>query len=136
MSDDRYNVSKLLVTLVARELAKQMDASANNQVVLNIVTPGFCKSQITRNVPAPGKYGVALMLFLIGRTTEMGSRTLVSAATAGKETHGKYLDSCRIGEPSPFVRSEEGAAVQVKVYAELMGILEGIEPCVTRNVVG
>jgi hypothetical protein len=34
----------------------------------------------------------------IGRTTEMGSRTLLHGALAGKETHGKYLSECEIKE--------------------------------------
>lgn len=136
MSDDRYNTSKLLVTLIGRELAANLASSPANPIVLNIVTPGFCKSQITRNLPAPGKYGVALAQALIGRKTEVGSRTLVHAASAGPETHGKYLDSCRVSEPSPFVRSDEGMEVQKRVYAELMEVLEGIEGGITANVVG
>ncbi|KAH8909066.1 short-chain dehydrogenase/reductase-like protein [Coniochaeta sp. PMI_546] len=135
MSDDRYNTSKLLLTLIARELATQLASSASNPIILNIVTPGFCKSQIFRNLPFPGKLGVGAFLAVIGRTTEVGSRTLVSAAAAGGETHGKYLDSCQVSEPSVFVRSEEGQRVQQRVYAELMDVLEGIEPGVSRNVV-
>ncbi|OIW29654.1 short-chain dehydrogenase/reductase-like protein [Coniochaeta ligniaria NRRL 30616] len=136
MSDDRYNTSKLLVTMIARELATHLASSPSNPVVLNIVTPGFCKSQIFRNLPFPGKLGISAVLAVIGRTTEVGSRTLVSAAAAGRETHGKYLDSCVVTEPSAFVRSEEGMEVQSRVYAELMEVLEGIEPGVTRNILG
>jgi retinol dehydrogenase-12 len=136
MSDDRYNTSKLLVVLIARELANHLSSSSNNPIILNVVTPGFCKSQISRNLPFAGRLSVSLFLALIGRTTEVGSRCLVSAAAAGRETHGEYLDSFRVSEPSAFVLSEEGRKVQPRVYGELMEVLEGIEPGVTMSVAG
>ena len=34
--------------------------------------------------------------FLLARTTEAGSRTLVAAAAAGPETHGKYMADCHV----------------------------------------
>lgn len=38
------------------------------------------------------------MKFFLARSTEQGSRTLVSAATAGEETHGAYLSDCRVAQ--------------------------------------
>lgn len=64
----------------------------------------------------------------------MGSRELVHAAAAGPETHGKWLDSHEIREPSPFVRSKEGELLQTRVYEELMAILEKVEPAITKNI--
>lgn len=71
---------------------------------------------------------------LIGRTTEMGSRTLVAAACAGDESHGMYMTDCQVGEVSAWVRSERGKETQRRVYDELMGVLEGVEPGVTKNI--
>ncbi|KAJ9130211.1 Short-chain dehydrogenase/reductase-like protein [Coniochaeta hoffmannii] len=136
MSDDRYNTSKLLIVLLARELAIRLSSSSNNSIILNIVTPGFCKSQISRNLPLAGRLSVGMFLALIGRTTEVGSRCLVAAAAAGVDTHGQYLDSCRVSGPSVFVLSEDGREVQPRIYAELMGVLDGIEPGLSRNVSG
>lgn len=64
----------------------------------------------------------------------MGSRTLVAAACAGEESHGEYMPDCQVGEVSAWVRSEKGMETQKRVYDELMGILEGIEPGVTKNI--
>lgn len=64
----------------------------------------------------------------------MGSRELVHAAAAGPETHGKWLDSHKIREPSAFVRSKEGQMLQTRVYEELMGILEQVEPGIIKNI--
>ena len=64
----------------------------------------------------------------------MGSRTLVAAACAGEESHGMYMTDCQVGEVSPWARSEKGREAQRRVYEELMGVLEGIEPGVTKNI--
>jgi hypothetical protein len=41
---------------------------------------------------------IAVMRFLVGRTAEQGSRTLLHAAVAGKESHGTYVSECEIRE--------------------------------------
>jgi retinol dehydrogenase-12 len=71
---------------------------------------------------------------LIGRTTEVGSRTLVEAAKAGVETHGIYMTDCKVGEVSGWVRSQDGVQAQAKIYSELISILDSIEPGVSSNI--
>ena len=71
------------------------------------------------------------MLRLIGRTSEVGARTLTSAIAAGEETHGRYLSECQVKPPSVFVRSEKGLQVQTKVWNELLQLLGTISPGVT-----
>jgi retinol dehydrogenase 12 len=39
-----------------------------------------------------------------------------------------YMADCKIKEPSTWVRSDEGKKAQKRVFQELLGILEGIEP--------
>ena len=70
-------------------------------------------------------------LRLIGRTAEEGSRTLVHAALADESTHGRYVSECRIKSESRFVRSEAGKAVEWRLWSELIGMLEGIQPGVS-----
>lgn len=74
------------------------------------------------------------MLFLLGRTTEAGSRNLVYAASAGAETHGQYISDCTTELPSEFVLSKEGYDVQNRVWAELCAKLEAIKPGVTGTL--
>jgi len=38
------------------------------------------------------------MRALMGRTAEMGSRTLIYGLKAGQESHGKYLTECEVRE--------------------------------------
>jgi retinol dehydrogenase-12 len=131
---DRYNVSKLLEILTVRSLAPAMTESGKPRIILNTLTPGFCHSELMRHAGFPLNFLGWLGKKLIARTTEMGSRTLVAAAMAGEDSHGMYMTDCTVGEVSQWVRSEEGREAQRRVYEELLGVLEGVEPGVTMNI--
>ncbi|KAJ5456349.1 hypothetical protein N7530_011623 [Penicillium desertorum] len=126
---ERYPLSKLLQVLLVQELAGRVPGS---QVVINMLNPGFCHSQLTRE--AGWKY--TLMKALLARSTEVGSRTLVAGATAGLESHGAYMTDGHVESTalSPFVRSDEGRQAREKLWAELSSILEGVRPGVMQNV--
>lgn len=109
-------------------------SGGKGSVVLNTLTPGFCRTSLFRDNKFPASVFLKLISILIGRSADMGSRELVYAAAAGPETHGMWLDSHEVREPSEFVRSEEGGRLEVRVWEELKGILEGVEPGITRNI--
>ncbi|KUL82138.1 hypothetical protein ZTR_10698 [Talaromyces verruculosus] len=123
----RYSTSKLMEVLVVRELAPKLEGSG---IILNMLTPGLCKSQLSRDAGM----GLRLMIFLFGRATEVGGRTLVSAAAAGPESHGAYMIDGKANNAalSKFVRSEAGERAQKKVWKELCEILEEIMPGSTQ----
>ncbi|KAI9723549.1 MAG: hypothetical protein M1828_004145 [Chrysothrix sp. TS-e1954] len=130
---DRYSLSNLIRLLCARQLAAEIDRVAMKDgpsVILNYVNPGWCKTALFRTTDdsAVGR----AMLRLIGRTGEEGSRTLVDAAVAGIETQGKYLSDCSIKPESTWVRSKASLETERAVWAELVDILEGIRPGVTK----
>ncbi|TPR10427.1 hypothetical protein CAN33_0022100 [Aspergillus niger] len=79
---ERYRTSKLLDVLLTRELA---DRIGDDDIVVNCLNPGLCRSQLAREMD---NVVVRIMLRLLGRTAEVGSRTLVTAAAAGRESHG------------------------------------------------
>lgn len=133
----RYQTSKLLVVLAARELSKLViDSSGDDsrKVIVNFLDTGLCKTNLFRAESFPLSWGLGAAMWLIGRTSEMGSRILVWAASAGPETHGRYIEDCHVSFESAFVRSEEGRLAQEKVWKELIEILEGIEPGVTKKL--
>jgi len=132
MTLDRYSLSKLLDIMVVKQLAAEMGPSS--AVILNTPNPGLCRTDIFRHASFPLNYLIGIGLFLLGRTREAGSRTLVAAAVGGPETHGRYMDSCQVRAESPYVGSEDGQRQQKRAYKELMDILEGIEPGVTKNI--
>lgn len=123
-----YPLSKLLEVLVVREIAPKM---AGSGVVLNMLNPGLCHSELSRD----GPISLEIMKFFLARTTEVGSRTLVAAAEVGQESHGKYMTDGHVSDESlsEFARSEEGKTTAAKVWKELKEILEEIEPGVTTG---
>lgn len=117
----RYPATKLLKILVSRELAARLDGSG---VVVNMQQPGMCHSELTRK---DGRI-TAVLKFVLARSTEVGSRTLVAAASAGIASHGAYMRDGEIDNEalSPFVRNHDGEIAQKKVWEELTRILEDI----------
>ncbi|CZT16998.1 related to enoyl-CoA hydratase/isomerase [Ramularia collo-cygni] len=125
---DRYNVSKMLEVLTCREIAKEHPVSQTN-VTLNFVNPGFCHSELMRDMMNPI---LVVIKKILCRTTEVGSRTLVHAALSGPESHGKYHSDSQIAECARLVEGPEGPEMQRRVWGELSSILENIEPGVTK----
>ncbi|PVH77370.1 NAD(P)-binding protein [Cadophora sp. DSE1049] len=134
--DDRYNTSKLLEVLLVRSISAAMKQgpNASTPVILNTVNPGLCHSELDKDVEGMAGYFLTFAKALIARTTEVGGRTLVHSCAAGPESDGQYMSECKVKEPSPFVRSKEGAAAQERVHKELMAILEQIQPGITNNI--
>ena len=137
---DRYYLSKLLLMFGVRDLAAlhplpaasslEGRRSAGGAVVINDVNPGWCKTELFRNEDL--KLVVRFMLRIIGRTGEVGARTLVLASSAGRGSHGKYLSEGVVKPERNFVNSEAGREVQEKFARELEGLLERIENDATK----
>ncbi|KAH8431981.1 putative short-chain dehydrogenase/reductase family protein [Aspergillus melleus] len=126
---ERYPTSKLLEILALRELIAHLSDDA---VIVNMVNPGLCHSQLSRNAGM----SMTIMKFFLARSTEVGSRTLVAGVTAGSETHGEYMSNSLAAshELSDFVRGEDGRTAQRKIWQELRDILEAIRPGVIQNL--
>jgi retinol dehydrogenase-12 len=133
---NRYPTSKLVQILAIRALVADMSKSphASEPVIVNTVNPGLCHSSLSRSMTGIQGWIFWLVRQVIARKTEVGSRALVYGAAAGKESHGEYMSICVVAPPSAFVRSEEGAEMQERVYGELLKILEEIQPGITKNI--
>ncbi|CAI7583475.1 unnamed protein product [Penicillium glandicola] len=125
---ERYGVTKLMDIFIAMELARLVprDAHAEPLVVVNGVTPGFCKSDLLTREKAP--WILKLIQSLIARTVEEGSKTLLHAVAQGSETHGKWLENQVIADPGRIVTDLEATAVREKVWAEIIAALRDIDP--------
>lgn len=77
--------------LYSRKLVELM-LSINGElsVIVDIVAPGFCKSELLTREPEP--MALKAVQFLTARTLPEGGKTIVDTAVRGKEVHGKYLD--------------------------------------------
>ncbi|KIW11760.1 hypothetical protein PV08_09032 [Exophiala spinifera] len=124
----RYSLSKTLIHAVSLHLATAAPRPAKHeQVVVNWVNPGWCASELDRHKQAPPLIQ-RVMFAVMGRTAEQGSRTLVHAVLAGKQTHGCYLSECRPKPESEFLRSEKGVEVRKRLWRELMVRIKRISP--------
>ncbi|THC89360.1 hypothetical protein EYZ11_011199 [Aspergillus tanneri] len=87
----QYGISKLLLEYVLKTAA----GLARNEngalpVIIKTVSPGFCVSSLGRQYNRfYERWLVWLVQKLFARTTEQGSRSLVSATYQGVESHGK-----------------------------------------------
>ncbi|KAK2000975.1 short chain dehydrogenase [Colletotrichum falcatum] len=93
----RYAVTKLLQIFAIRQLATQLPASRTG-VVVNLVSPGLCNTGLARYGRASFRLYFYLFNSVLGRTPEMGSRTILHALSAGVDSHGQYLSDCEIKE--------------------------------------
>ncbi|KAK1777610.1 hypothetical protein QBC45DRAFT_184729 [Copromyces sp. CBS 386.78] len=131
---DQYFISKLLEIFVVRALAAQCPVEKTG-VTINCVQPGFVKSGLFKFEGAIAVAVGMVMNGLVARSTEVGSRTLVHAASqGGKETHGGYLSDCKVDEPAEIVTGEEGKVLQERVWRELKVKMEGIVPGVLKGL--
>lgn len=80
----RYALSKLFEVFAVREICAKPRTMPDYPVIINTVNPGLCHSELARDLG----WGLWLFKLLLARTTEVGSRTLVHAATAGRKRTG------------------------------------------------
>lgn len=106
----------------------------NEKIIINTVHPGLCQTELYRSIPFPFNYPMSFGMRVFGRTSEMGSRCLMAGALAGDESHGRYMVNCVVADYAPIMNGEEGEAMQVKVWGELVTILEGVQPGITKLI--
>ncbi|KAI9687999.1 MAG: hypothetical protein M1820_010339, partial [Bogoriella megaspora] len=82
----------------------------------------------------PGGAGEKMALKLMGRSAEEGSRTLVHGAVAGPETQGQYVSDGQVKPAGSFVRSKEGAEMQIEVWRALVARLEHVKPGISKDL--
>jgi retinol dehydrogenase 12 len=101
-----------------RELTKKLPA--NSPVIVVAVNPGFCKSELLRQMPFSYRTIIGILKALLARTTEEGSRQLVWSAIGGAghefELRGAYVNKANIEEVNDYALSDEGAAVQTRIW--------------------
>ena len=135
----RYSNSKLLVVLVIYRIG-QLRPADSFPVTIDAMTPGFCYSELAREVEhGPLKYVVGAMKMLLARSTEVGSREYVHAVGTGgeqdKALHGRFLWNSQPTELMGIPGSRKGQEeLAPRVWEELCGKLEKIRPGVTVNL--
>jgi NAD(P)-dependent dehydrogenase (short-subunit alcohol dehydrogenase family) len=100
---ERYAVTKLLDHFIAIEPANMVTSSnqdgATPSVIVNSLTPGFCKSDLmspSRGAKAP--LPLRVMQWLVARDVTEGAKPYVAAAVQGVSSHGKWLENQVVAE--------------------------------------
>ncbi|KAJ3526721.1 hypothetical protein NM208_g11050 [Fusarium decemcellulare] len=124
LSGSRYPLTKLLQVYATREMAS-LFPEPETGVVINVMNPGVCITDLDRNIGGMLKVQIFLGRRLLGRTAEEGSRTLLHAAVAGPESHGKYVSDCVIKEYAvpEWISGQEGQRMQRRVWDDMVKTL-------------
>lgn len=87
----QYGISKLLLEYVLKNVARLVrNDDGTLPVIVNTISPGLCRSSLGRQYDRfYERWLVWIMYKLFARTTEHGSRLLVSGVLQGAEAHGK-----------------------------------------------
>lgn len=91
---ERYNTSKLLKILWARELSSRTSSQARggptsgSSVTINAVNPGFCANALHRSHAVPGQ---VLINRVLAWTPAQGGHCLADAACLHNDQHGAYI---------------------------------------------
>jgi retinol dehydrogenase-12 len=126
--DGRYFLSKLVLHQCFNGLADSLTPStkSENQVVVNLVHPGWCSTDLFRSRQVP--LVERIMFALTGRTAEQGGRSLVYGVVQGNETNGRYISECKVKPQSSYVRSAEGLETRKRLWGDLMKRITEISP--------
>ena len=138
--DIRYNLSKLLLLYAIIKLASIIDPITNNKsrdtnpIVINSLDPCFCKTELAGGLTGGFKAVFKLFEFIFARPAEEGSRLVVIAASAGRQTHGEYMRAGALQKYAPFITSEDGVKKSNHVWEQLGRKLEQLQPGIMANV--
>ncbi|KAI0975799.1 hypothetical protein F4678DRAFT_484013 [Xylaria arbuscula] len=120
----QYFLVKLVAWYAMRGVAdKSRSIAPNNAVVVNATCPGLCKTNMVRDLPLGARVAMAVTYFIMGRSSEQGARTMVSATSLGPESHGKFWTNDIYPASSELLASELGESLYQKTWAEIMNIL-------------
>ncbi|KAK3641861.1 hypothetical protein LTR56_000019 [Elasticomyces elasticus] len=131
----RYPLSKVLLFYSVQELARRAPLTDKSDVILSVMTPGACKSDIFRDDAGLIKRMVmGVMIGSMARTTEVGGRTLVLSAAPDltAEAHGRFLMDTKVAKNGNNVDSPAGHELAEKWNKELFAHLEKLSPGCTQ----
>lgn len=127
--DSQYTITKLFLMFAANKLAEGI---SSQDVIVTSTCPGFVRTDLGRDTQFPGiKVVLAILSAIMMRTAEQGSRTLVSATTEGERVHGRFWKSDMVQPVAPSIAGEENKKTSLRVWNEIVDILQKDVPAVT-----
>ncbi len=141
LSSLRYSTTKLLEILFIRELVQRLNSpqtfkdhrtpSPLYSPVFTLPTPGLCytaffghkgtpKKAVSHPISTAFHYLHLGMIYLMSRRPDVGARTTVTAACAGREADGEFMMDGKVTKVVGWVETEEGRRVQERVFKEIL----------------
>lgn len=102
-----------------------------NPIVINSVDPCFCKTGLSGEMTGGPKAFFKVFETIAARTAEEGSRLVVQAASAGRETHGLYMRAGAVQEFNEIARDDTRATYFWKLLSKR---LEELQPGILENL--
>lgn len=103
-------------------------------LIVNSLDPCFCKTGLAGELTGALKAVFKFFEFLFARPAEEGSRLVVSAASAGRETHGGYMRAGALQAYAPFITNEDGIKKTEYLWEVLGKHLEQLQPGILASV--
>ncbi|KIW17787.1 hypothetical protein PV08_04982 [Exophiala spinifera] len=131
---NQYNLSKLLLMFAVIKLSAAVDpveTSETNPIVINTLDPFFCKTGLASELTGVIKVLFKIFEAIAARSSEEGSRLVVQAASAGRQTHGLYMRAGAVQEYAPVVQDDKRVSY---VWDLLCKKLEKLQPGILQNI--
>ncbi|KAJ7739807.1 hypothetical protein B0H16DRAFT_1567884 [Mycena metata] len=126
---DRYYTSKLFNLFLAREIVNLPQAKG---VIVNVVDPGLCNSEIARDLPLP--LFAAWILASISWEPAKGALNLLFALRR-PTSPGAYITACAESPPPSWTGTKQGLHLQAKFWSEMVEVWKGVAPEVSSVLV-
>ncbi|KAK7001536.1 hypothetical protein R3P38DRAFT_3049624 [Favolaschia claudopus] len=123
----QYSITKLLNLSFTRSLTTHLPRTS--PLIAVAPAPGFCVSELRRDLTGTFKHVAKLMETLIALPTEVGARRLVAAAVGGKEDElrGQFMNRAEVWKPHPDMETEEGGRVEERIWVETLELLGKVD---------
>jgi short-subunit dehydrogenase len=106
---------------------------SSQDVIITSVCPGFVKTDLARDTQFPGVTVVlGIVAAIMMRSPEQGARALVSATTEGERVHGRLWKNDTVPSLPPSIVSEESKPMALRVWKEVVEVLEKAVPAVSE----
>lgn len=93
-------------------------------MLIRLSSSSLCQSELHRE---HDNFAIRILMKILARKTEVGSRTLVYGASVGEQSHGQYVPDCKITATKGLTQGKAGAELQNRVWLELKQKLETIQ---------
>lgn len=132
IGEDRYYLSKGMVQMLVRQLARRINDSAEKSgkptVIVNAASPGYCRTNLfNESASVASRMG----LKLIGRDADVGARAMVIGAIGqdgGDKSHGGYMSEGKVRDYSSWLETEQGDEIARKLWDEVAEVVETVQP--------